>query len=173
MRYIEMEKEYPNFLTEKDPKDLPQEEILVFAYTAGHGCATHEQFYLLNENKVEKIFWPFEEKLQKLGELGGNNVKVVGVYDICREPYEPLKNKIEEVLKKAAEESKRAPTSQLETDPDEEEEGELKETGVEEKKDARGVMGENKRPLNYFSIYGTTAGGLVAAKSNLAIEVLQ
>ena len=63
MRYIEMEKEHPNFLTEKDPKDLPQEEILVFAYTAGHGCATHEQFYLLNENKVEKIFWPFEEKL--------------------------------------------------------------------------------------------------------------
>ena len=44
---------------------------------------------------------------------------------------------------------------------------------MEEIKEARGVMGENKRPSNYFSIHGTTAGGLVAAKSNLAIEVLQ
>ena len=35
------------------------------------------------------------------------------------------------------------------------------------------MLGEDKRPTNYFSIHGTTAGGLVAAKSNLAIEVLQ
>ena len=86
-----------------DPKQLPKEEILVFAYTAGHGCATHEQYFLLNEDKVEKIFWPFEEKLRKLGELGGSNVKVVAVYDICREPLEPLKNKIYEALKKQTE----------------------------------------------------------------------
>ena len=32
---------------------------------------------------------------------------------------------------------------------------------------------ENKRPSNYFSIHGTISGGLVATKSNLAIEVLQ
>ena len=74
-------------MTKKDPKEIPQEEILVFAYTAGHGCATHEQYFLLNESKVDKIFWPFEGKLRKLGEIGGNNVKVVAIYDICREPY--------------------------------------------------------------------------------------
>ena len=30
-----------NFL-QKDQNELPREEILIFAYTAGHGCATHE-----------------------------------------------------------------------------------------------------------------------------------
>ena len=48
-----------------------------------------------------------------------------------------------------------------------------KENQVEEIKEARGVLGKDKRSTNYFSIHGTTAGGLVAAKSNLAIEVLQ
>ena len=48
----------------------------------------------------------------------------------------------------------------------------MKENETGEIIDARGVMGEDKRPTNYFSIHGTTAGGLVAAKSNLAIEVL-
>ena len=43
----------------------------------------------------------------------------------------------------------------------------------EEKKDARGAIGEDSASSNYFSIHGTIAGGLVAAKSNLAIEVLQ
>ena len=43
----------------------------------------------------------------------------------------------------------------------------------EETKDGRGLNAENKRPSNYFSIHGTISGGLVAAKSNLAIEVLQ
>ena len=43
----------------------------------------------------------------------------------------------------------------------------------EEIKEARGSGVEDTRPSNYFSIHGTTAGGLVAAKSNLAIEVLQ
>ena len=37
-----MEEQYPNFLTEMNPNELPQEEILVFVYAAGHGCATHE-----------------------------------------------------------------------------------------------------------------------------------
>ena len=95
-----MEERYPNFVNDMDPKNLPQEEILVFVYAAGHGCATHEQYYLLNENHVDKIFWPLEERLGKYGELGGSNVKVVAIYDICREPFDPLKNKVEEALKK-------------------------------------------------------------------------
>ena len=74
-----------------DPKDIPRDEVLVFAYYAGHGCADHRQYYLLNENTVERIFWPVQEELRKMGELGGYSVKVVAVYDICREPFEPLK----------------------------------------------------------------------------------
>ena len=42
-----------------------------------------------------------------------------------------------------------------------------------ESKGTRGKLGEDKRQTNYFSIHGTTAGGLVFAKSNLSIEVLQ
>ena len=57
-RFIKTEQKYPNFLTEMDPKDVPRDEVLVFAYYAGHGCADHRQYYLLNENTVERIFWP-------------------------------------------------------------------------------------------------------------------
>ena len=167
---MKAEKETEDFLTKK--VKIPPEEILVFAYTAGHGCADHKQYYLLNEKDVNKIFWPFEDKLRKLGELGGSNVKVVAVYDICREPFEPLKKRISESLDKVAEiqnrtveEQKPEKTSELEE--------ELMEARKEEIKEARGIGGEDKRPSNYFSIHGTTAGGLVAAKSNLAIEVLQ
>ena len=42
-----------------------------------------------------------------MGELGGSNVKLIAIYDICREPYEPLKAKIQEALDKAAEKLKR------------------------------------------------------------------
>ena len=97
---MKAERETEDFLTKK--VEIPPEEILVFAYTAGHGCADHKQYYLLNEKDVNKIFWPFEDKLRKLGELGGSNVKVVAVYDICREPIEPLKKRISESLEKAA-----------------------------------------------------------------------
>ena len=106
-----------------------------------------------------------------MGELGGSNVKVVAVYDICREPFEPLKKRISDALSKvsenngAVEESKSEKIKELEDD--------LMEARKEEIKEGRGIGGEAKRPSNYFSIHGTTAGGLVAAKSNLAIEVLQ
>ena len=86
-----------NFLNQKDLV-LLQEEILIFAYFAGHGCSDHSQYYLLNESKVDKIFWPAETKLRQLGSLGGTCTKVVAVYDICREPYEPLKTKIQKAI---------------------------------------------------------------------------
>ena len=43
----------------------------------------------------------------------------------------------------------------------------------EEPKEGRGLNADVKRACNYFSIHGTTEGGRVDAKSNLAIEVLQ
>ena len=72
-----------------------KEEILILAYFAGHGCSDHTQFFLLNESESKKIFWPAETKLRKIGQICGNGVKVIAIYDICREPYEPLKAKVE------------------------------------------------------------------------------
>ena len=43
----------------------------------------------------------------------------------------------------------------------------------DETKEGRGLNADGKRTCNYFSIHGTTEGGRVDAKSNLAIEVLQ
>ena len=79
----------------KDDFEPPTEEIIILAYFAGHGCSDHRQFFLLNESESKKIFWPAETKLRKIGEVCGSQVKVIAVYDICREPYEPLKAKIE------------------------------------------------------------------------------
>ena len=55
-----MEKKFPNFLTEMDQNQIPLEEIFVFVYAAGHGCESHEKYYLLNEDNVDKIFFPLE-----------------------------------------------------------------------------------------------------------------
>ena len=87
-----------DFLNNED-FEPPKEEILILTYFAGHGCSDHSQFFLLNESESEKIFWPAEAKLRKIGQLCGSQVKVVAVYDICREPYESLKVKIEQALK--------------------------------------------------------------------------
>ena len=48
----------------------------------------------------------------------------------------------------------------------------LQEMNEETKIDGRGFNAEKKQSSNYFSIHGTIAGGLVDAKSNLAIEIL-
>ena len=111
-----MEERFPNFLTEVDQNEIPQEDIFVFVYAAGHGSASQEQYYLLNEDNVDKIFFPLEEKLRKYGQLGESNVKVVAVYDTSRGPYGPLRFKIELALEKAEEERKLA-ESEAETEP--------------------------------------------------------
>ena len=59
----------------------------------------------MNESETEKIFWPAETKLRKIGEMCGSFVKIIAVYDICREPYEPLKAKVEEALLKYVDEN--------------------------------------------------------------------
>ena len=66
-RYIKVEEKFPDFLTKNDPAEIPKEEILVFAYTAGHGCADSKQYFVLNENDIDKIFWPIQEKLRQIG----------------------------------------------------------------------------------------------------------
>ena len=84
-RYIENELMQTDFLNIKDYKQI-RGEVLLFAYFAGHGCADTSQYFVLNEKELNKIFWSVEEKLIKLAMLCGSALKVLVVYDICREP---------------------------------------------------------------------------------------
>ena len=61
-RYIENELHKADFLDVKDYKQL-KEEIFLFAYFAGHGCADTSQYFVLNEDQVEKCFWNAERRL--------------------------------------------------------------------------------------------------------------
>ena len=56
------------------------------AYFAGHGSADTKQFFVLNEDDIDKVFWDAEAQLIKLAKRCGNALKVLVVYDICREP---------------------------------------------------------------------------------------
>ena len=47
-RYVEAEKQEPNFLDKGKTEDFMR-EVFLFIYLAGHGCADHEQYFLLNE----------------------------------------------------------------------------------------------------------------------------
>ena len=54
----------------------------------------HRQYFLMNERDISKIFWPAETNLRKIGTIGGSSVKVMAIYDICREALDPLKKRI-------------------------------------------------------------------------------
>ena len=41
---------------------------------------------MLNEDDIDKVFWDVEAQLIKLAKRCGNALKVLVVYDICREP---------------------------------------------------------------------------------------
>ena len=64
-RYIQNEIHCKDFLTELDPADQIRDEILVFAYFAGHGCGDTKRLFVLNEADMDKVFWPAEDRLIK------------------------------------------------------------------------------------------------------------
>ena len=70
-------------------------EVLLFVYYAGHGCMSNKQFFVLNEEKLEKRFWPAEEKLRLIGVKSGCKVKIIVVNDCCREDYLELRKSME------------------------------------------------------------------------------
>ena len=92
-RYIENEYARPNFLECKDYEQIT-DEILLFAYFAGHGCVDTSQCFVLNEYDLKKIFWNAEENLMQLAEICGCALKEFVVFDICREP----RSKTEEMI---------------------------------------------------------------------------
>ena len=92
-RYIDAEKKEQNFIENGNSKNYVR-EIFFFVYYAGHGCADVTQYLVLNEDKAEKIFWPIEDFLRRLGKKCGGPLKIFVIYDCCREDYVALKQKI-------------------------------------------------------------------------------
>ena len=68
--------------------------MLLIAYFAGHGCADTKQYYVLNEDQVDKCFWEAEMHLQRLAKMAGPNFKEFIVFDTCREPIDIPRNKV-------------------------------------------------------------------------------
>ena len=83
-RYIENELIKPDFLEDKTYKQI-KEEIFLFVYFAGPGCVDNKQYYVLNEDTVDKCFWKAEEKLRTLTVMAGTSLKMFVVFDTCRE----------------------------------------------------------------------------------------
>ena len=99
LRYIEAEKMEKDFITRGLSKQFVH-EIFLHCYFACHGCQDHTQKVLLNEKDIDKIFWEPETNVKKLLGTTGSNVKALCIYDCCREPYQPLRDRIIEALKK-------------------------------------------------------------------------
>ena len=64
-RYIQNELHVEDFLTKVDPAEQIRDEVLLFAYFAGHGCGDTKRLFVLNEPDMNKVFWPAEDRLIK------------------------------------------------------------------------------------------------------------
>ena len=84
-RFIENELRQTDFLSCKDYKHISY-ETLFFVYVAGHGCADTHQILVLNEDDHAKAFWSIEKQLLNLAKMCGSSLKILVVYDVCREP---------------------------------------------------------------------------------------
>ena len=84
-RFIENELRQPDFLNCASYHQLTEETFL-FCYVAGHGCADTHQKFVLNETDIEKAFWDIEKELVNLARQCENPLKIIAVFDVCREP---------------------------------------------------------------------------------------
>ena len=64
-RYIQNELYIEDFINKVARSDQIKDEILLFAYFAGHGCGDTKRLFVLNEADIDKVFWPAEERLMK------------------------------------------------------------------------------------------------------------
>ena len=101
-RYIENELHQPDFLSVEGHQQI-YDEVLLFVYFAGHGCADTNQIFVVNESNLDKVFWNAEEKLTKLAERCGNALKQIVVFDVCREPISKTKKSIKNARDKREE----------------------------------------------------------------------
>ena len=84
----------PDFLTKVDQADQIKEEVLFFGYFAGHGCGDTQRIFVLNETKIEKVFWPAEDRLINFARQCGSGLKVLAVFDTCWEPITTTKAQV-------------------------------------------------------------------------------
>ena len=62
-RYIDAERQQPDFIAKGLSKNFLLEVFLYFYY-AGHGCSDLEQYIVLNEKELERIFWSAEANIK-------------------------------------------------------------------------------------------------------------
>ena len=62
-RFIQNEKHVDDFLNKVPKSEQIKDEILLFVYFAGHGCGTTKRIFVLNELRMNRIFWDAEFKL--------------------------------------------------------------------------------------------------------------
>ena len=113
-RYIDAEKQEPDFIAKGLSKNFLHEAFFYFYY-AGHGCSDNRQMIVLNEKEIDKIFWPAESKIKLILSRSGSNCKSMVVFDCCREDYHGAKNRAiesqqqnqEEIKKEAQEEEEK------------------------------------------------------------------
>ena len=55
---------------------------------------------MVNESNLDKVFWNAEEKLIKLTQRCGNALKLIVVFDVCREPISTTKKTIQDARDK-------------------------------------------------------------------------
>ena len=60
-----------DFLNKIGRSEQIKDEILLFAYFAGHGCGDTKRSFVLNEADIDKVFWPAEDRLIKLARSCG------------------------------------------------------------------------------------------------------
>lgn len=61
----------------------------------GHGCMDTKQYIILNEEKINKRFWKFEEKFRLIGVRYGSSLKIIALNDSCREDFRWLMRSME------------------------------------------------------------------------------
>ena len=63
LRYIEAEKQEPEFIARGMASETAIESFLYFHYS-GHGCADTKQHIFLNESEIKHMFYPAEESIK-------------------------------------------------------------------------------------------------------------
>ena len=98
-RYIDAERQEPNFIERGLSKHFVR-EVFIYFYYGGHGCSDIGQYIVLNGKEVDEIFWPAERKIKLILKKAGSNCKAMVVFDCCREDMLGAKERVESALKK-------------------------------------------------------------------------
>ena len=111
-RYIDAEKQEPDFIAKGLSKNFLHEAFFYFYY-AGHGCSDNRQYIVLDEREVSKIFWPAEQRLKMVLGRIGSNCKLLAVFDCCREDYFGAKGRCIKAIEQIEAQQNNNPSSNI------------------------------------------------------------